>query len=81
MEGGGGGQVTPIFLLLHISFSLVEISLHVEFHPIRRMGWWEESFSQTEAIEKADISAKVEDFKEALENHVKGYDDLKVAQF
>ena len=43
------------------------------------MGWWEEPFSQTEAMEKADISAKVDDFKEALENHVKGCDDLKVA--
>ena len=28
--------------------------------------WWEEPFSQTEAIEKADdISAEVDDFKEA----------------
>ena len=29
---GGGGQVTPIFFL-QISFSWVEMSLHVEFHP------------------------------------------------
>ena len=28
----GGGLVTSIFLL-HISFSKVEISLYVEFHP------------------------------------------------
>ena len=33
--------------------------------------WWEEPFSQTGAMEKADdISAEVDDFKDALENHV-----------
>ena len=41
--------------------------------------WWEEPFSQTEAMEKADdISAEVDDSKEALENHVEGCDVLKV---
>ena len=40
---------------------------------------WEEPFSQTEAMEKVeDISAEVDDFKEALENHVDGCDVLKV---
>ena len=43
------------------------------------MYWWEEHFSQSEAMEKADdISAEVDDSKEALENHVEGYDVLKV---
>jgi hypothetical protein len=33
--------------------------------------WWEEPSSQTEAKKKADdISAEVDNFKEALENHV-----------
>ena len=33
--------------------------------------WWEEPSSQTEVKEKADdISAEVDNFKEALENHV-----------
>ena len=41
--------------------------------------WWEEHFSQTEAMEKADdISTEVDDFKEALENHVEGCDVEKV---
>jgi hypothetical protein len=40
--------------------------------------WWEEPFSQTEAMEKADdISTELEDFKEALENHVEGFDIVK----
>ena len=39
------------------------------------MYWWEEPFSQNEALEKADdISAEVDDSKEALENHVEGFD-------
>jgi hypothetical protein len=39
----------------------------------------EEPFSQTEAMEKVDdISAEVDDFKEALENHIEGCDVLKV---
>ena len=45
----------------------------------RRLGWWEEPFFQTEAMEKSDnISAEVDDFKETLENHIEGCDDLKV---
>ena len=41
--------------------------------------WWEEPLSQTEAKEKADdISAEVDDFKEALENHIEGCDVEKV---
>ena len=45
--------------------------------------WWEEPSSQTEAKEKAkekadDISAEVDNFKEALENHVEVCDVLKV---
>ena len=41
--------------------------------------WWEEPFSQTEAMEKADdISAEVDDSKEALEDEVKGCDVEKV---
>jgi hypothetical protein len=33
--------------------------------------WWEEPFSQTEAMEKADeISAEVGDSEEAMKNHV-----------
>ena len=40
--------------------------------------WWEEPFSQTEAMEKADdISTEVDDFKEASENHVEGFDVVK----
>ena len=40
--------------------------------------WWEEPFSRTEAMEEADdISTKVDDFKEALENHVEGCDVVK----
>ena len=40
--------------------------------------WWEEPFSPTEAKEKGDdISAEVDDLKEALENHVEGCDVLK----
>ena len=41
--------------------------------------WWEEPFSQTEAMEKADdISDEVDESKEALENHVEGCDVQKV---
>ena len=40
---------------------------------------WEEPFSQTKAMEKAeDISAEVDDSKEAFENHVEDCDVLKV---
>jgi hypothetical protein len=41
--------------------------------------WWEEPSSQTEAKEKVDdISAELDNFKEALENHVEVCDVLKV---
>ena len=37
--------------------------------------WWEEPFSQTEAMERADdISAEVDDSKKAFEDEVKGCD-------
>jgi len=41
--------------------------------------WWEEPSSQTESMEKADdISAEVDNFKEALENHVEVCNVLNV---
>jgi hypothetical protein len=41
--------------------------------------WWEEPFFQTKAKEKADaISAEVDDFNEALENHLEICDVLKI---